>query len=110
MAKGTLAIIAPDGAVTMQRVETAKGPSLEVLQAAVGGYIERVRVRWFGRVRDAYVNEEGLIKGLNLNSSATAILDGAFKNSGNSIVGPCAVWIPDAKVASSDARIDDGAA
>jgi hypothetical protein len=110
MAKGTLVIIAPSGAVTNQRIERSKGPSLEVLQAAVGGYIERVRVRWSGRVCDAYVNEDGISKGFTLNTSATLILDGAFKNSGNNIVGPCAVWVPDAKVASSDPRIDDGAA
>jgi len=114
MAKGTLVIIAPSGAVTNQRIERSKGPSLEVLQAAVGGYIERVRVRWSGRVCDAYVNEDGISEGLTLNTSATLILDGSFlvraRRLGNNIVGPCAVWVPDAKVASSDPRIDDGAA
>lgn len=98
MSKGTLTTIAPDGRHTAQRFETSakvSGPGLSALQAAVGGYIERVRVRFNGRVRDAYVNEDGYSKGLLVNRPAMAILAEPFQ--GATIVGNLAVWEPDPK-------------
>lgn len=71
-------------------------PEWEFLRDAVGGYIERVRVRWDGRVRDAYVNENGYAEGCVINPSAMRILADPFK--GSTIVGPLCVWVPDPKV------------
>jgi hypothetical protein len=99
MSKGTLHIVSPDGVTHQQRVETSKGPSLDVLQAAVGGYIERVSVRYEGKVRDAYINEEGKLKGLNYNRDATRMWHAVpVTNRADVLVGPVAVWVPDAKV------------
>jgi hypothetical protein len=95
MSKGKLTTIAPDGRHTEQRFETAKGAALTDLQAAVGGYIERVRVRFNGRVRDAYVNEDGYSKGLLVNRPAMAILAEPF--TGAVILGNVAVCEPDPK-------------
>lgn len=97
MAKGTLVIITPPGGVTQQRVETSSGPSLEVLQAAVGGYIERVKVRYDNRVRDAYVNEDGIEKRLAFNRPGTSLTKGTIFE-GATLVGNVAIWVPDAKV------------
>lgn len=47
-----------------------KKPTLEQLQKAVGGYIEKVRLPHQGQ-RYMYVNEEGLIHRLPLNPSAS---------------------------------------
>jgi len=54
--------------------------TLEEMQKLVGGYIERVKVRYYGKVKDMWVNEEGLIHGLPVNA-------GASKIAGRSIVG-----------------------
>lgn len=95
--KGTLHTIKPDGTVATQRFETNKGAELKDLQAAVGGYIERVRVRFEGRVRDAFVNEDGLAQGLPVNARAMELLARPFDPAYNVIVGNLAVFVADAK-------------
>jgi hypothetical protein len=57
---------------------------LEALQSAVGGWIEAVDL---AEDLTMWVNEEGKIKGLDLNSIATALFDKHFKNSFDVIVG-----------------------
>tara|TARA_E500000305_G_scaffold99272_1_gene91367 strand:+ start:646 stop:897 length:252 start_codon:yes stop_codon:yes gene_type:complete len=47
-------------------------PSLEELQAAVGGYIEMVRTNNVGYM---YCNEEGKLQGLPVNRAATSMID-----------------------------------
>lgn len=81
--------IAPDGTVTETPVLEKKGPGLELLHSQVGGYIELVRVRYEGKVRDAYVDEDGLSKGLAPNPHAMAIAANP-----HNLVGPIVIWIP----------------
>ena len=57
---------------------------LEALQSAVGGWIEAVDL---SEELTMWVNEEGKIKGLDLNSIATALFDKHFENSFDVIVG-----------------------
>ena len=87
-------LIKPDGSET--EVHAAKGPgkrfTLQELQAAVDGYIEGVYVTWEGKRRRAYVNEEGLINGLPVNRTATAILRPEYM--GNVITGNMIVMLP----------------
>ena len=47
-------------------------PSLEELQAAVGGYIEMVRTNNVGYL---YCNEEGKLLGLPVNMAATTMIE-----------------------------------
>lgn len=91
---GCLVTVQPTGATVITRRE--EPPSLDDLQKAVGGYIERVRVRYEGRVRDAYVNEEGLLKSLPPNRAATGLLAPPF-SPGSFIVGLLVFWVPDPK-------------
>jgi hypothetical protein len=93
---GRLIVITPNGTHSVTEIKTAKGPTLKDLQTAVGGYIERVRVRYDGRVRDAYIHEEGLILGLPVNNRATSMLAAEYNTCGG-IRGPLAVWVPDPK-------------
>jgi hypothetical protein len=51
-----------------QFTETTKPPSLEELQAMVGGYVELVRLP---RVGLGWIHEEGKLEGLPFNSVAT---------------------------------------
>lgn len=76
-----LFIITPDGSET----RFAAGPkaTLQELQDAVSwtfphgarlpGIIERMRVRFLGKVVDGYVHEEGLLHALPVNRAATAM-------------------------------------
>jgi hypothetical protein len=95
---GTLYRLDVDGTVTTERHE-GKGPAkLEQLQRLVGGYIERVRVVYMDRHRDAYINEEGLLHNLPRNRHATALLAPLYY--GCQLHGPCVIWVPDPKVKS----------
>lgn len=66
--KATMTTIDPSGEVTTLAMDPASRPTLEALQAAVGGYIERVpRV-----MREAYVDEDGSLKRLPPNPKGSA--------------------------------------
>lgn len=54
--------------------------TLEEMQWIVGGYIERVQVRYHGKTLDMWVNEEGLVRNLPINLEASLI-------AGQTIVG-----------------------
>lgn len=99
MATGRICIIYPNGLREFRTITNKKGPQMEDLQKAIGGgYFERVRVRYDGRMRDAYVDEDGLSKRLPLNTLASELL-------GASIVGPMAIWIPDQKGKKNDEAV-----
>lgn len=92
MSKYQLVTIAVDGTVT--REDFAKRPDLKPLQKAVGGYIERIKVRFEGKVREAYANEDGFSLGLGINREAGRI-SAEFGYQG--IVGPIAIIITGVK-------------
>jgi hypothetical protein len=71
-----LVVITPDGTET--RTEYKARPPYEALRDAVGGLIERVKVRHEGKIREAYVSEEGLIHGLPYNKTATDMMRDAY--------------------------------
>lgn len=98
---GTIVIIRPGERLGQhhdaKRWTKTGQPDFEVLRDAIGGgWIERVKVRYEGRVRDAFVDEEGLIKQQPPNDCATALcVHHHF------IVGIMAIWVPDSKKAKS---------
>ena len=69
-----------------------KRPGLELLQREVGGYIEPVKVRWEGRLREAYVDEDGFAKRLSVNPRSSSI-----DQWGRELLGPIVIWIPTPK-------------
>ena len=93
---GTLIRIAASGDLTSLRWEKKGPPNWETRSDLVGGYIERVKVRWEGRTRDAYVDENGFAKDLPHNPHVGQLLCSGFE--GSTIVGPLVIWVPDAKV------------
>lgn len=93
---GTLFVINPDDTQTELRWEKSGPPDLATLQAAVGGYIERVKVKFNGMTRDAYVNEDGLSEGLAYNRFGTKLTRGTIFE-GVTLVGPVVVWVPTPK-------------
>lgn len=92
---GKLYVITPDGSLPAQ--EFPKGHELKDLQTAVGGSIERVRIRFEGKVRDAYVNEDGIAQGLPPNRAATRLLAPPFHPAVNQLFGNVAIWVPTPK-------------
>src|ERR1017187_3811265 len=90
--RGVLIIYSPAGVRSEVVITTANGPSLDQLKTAVGGGMERVKVRYEGRVRDAYVNEEGVLQNLPENDVGTAMLYGPWRI--HTIAGPIAIWVP----------------
>lgn len=92
---GLLVTFAADGTETRERYEAPR-PTLEQLQKAVAGYIEPVRVRYMGRVREGYANEEGLLEGLPVNPIATRMFR-EVHGPDVGIVGPLVIVLPDPK-------------
>jgi hypothetical protein len=66
------AVVAPDGQLTFTRATNPTADSLEILQNAVGGLIDLVRLEHH---LDAYVNDEGLILRLPPNPVGTAMCE-----------------------------------
>jgi hypothetical protein len=60
-------------AVGGEKEDLGRSPGLEVLQQAVGGYIEGVRLNPACGFTLMYANEEGLLKQLPLNPLATIL-------------------------------------
>lgn len=96
---GTLIKITTGGRVFEVTVKDSR-PDLKLMQALIGGYIEPVKVRYMGVVREAYVDEDGLSKTLRRNDKATELVS-AYYNPGdeparmvNDIVGDMLVWVP----------------
>lgn len=66
------AAVAPDGQLTFVRATNPTADSLEILQNAVGGLIDLVRLEHH---LDAYVNDEGLLLRLPPNPVGTAMCE-----------------------------------
>lgn len=95
---GQLHIYTPDGTHTAMPIST-KRPALEVMQEAVGGLIVPVKVRYAGRIREAYVNDEGLIYNMCVNLLAMKFAKDALPDNSAVplLVGNMCIWIPDPK-------------
>ncbi len=91
---GKLITIFPSGTQAVQYWTKSRSPDWETLQGAVGGYIERINVHWEGRFRQAWVNENGLAKGLPPNPHARALI-ARTRFAGQTIVGQIVIWVPD---------------
>lgn len=81
----TVTIYQTDGTKTVTEREANNPPTLEELQAHVGGYIESVD-RFLEEGTRAYANEDGLFKGLRVNLVATVAVKWPYP-----IVGPVVV-------------------
>ena len=65
----------PDGRHEIEEAEEL--PAFEDMQKFVEGWVERVKVLYEGKPTNMVVNEEGLLKGMELNSKATEIYHAA---------------------------------
>jgi hypothetical protein len=95
---GKLVVIFPDETRAEEIHFIEKKPTLEDLQHHVGGYIERIKVDYEGKVRDGYVDEEGLLKLLPINHRAMEMDTMKLYRGGMPLVGPLVIWVPNKKV------------
>lgn len=99
---GVYVVVAPDG--NQRRLkEPKKGRQLHVLQFLAGtpvvkAYVERVRVRFEGKVRDGYVDEDGIQKRLPVNNHATRLLAKPFDPKRQTLYGNLVIWVPDPRL------------
>jgi len=87
-----IVIPAGDEPAKVVRCEEKGSWPLETAQKLVGGYVELIRVKVDGTIRDALVDEDGISKGKPINQRATKL----YKYS--NIVGTMVIWIPDRRV------------
>jgi hypothetical protein len=89
--RGKFIVIRTNGDVESKDI--TKQPSLEELQAAVGGYIEGVNItKYDGEDAVAFCNEEGKLKRLPMNQKATrAWRDALGFEPGDILVGDVAI-------------------
>jgi len=90
---GRLIKISPEGVTSIHTITHSGHPKWEELKEQVGGYIERIQVKYENKVRDAYVDEDGLTKQLAPNSYAMDL--SVYPHY---LVGPIVIWVPDKKV------------
>lgn len=92
-----LHVIKTDGTIDVIVLEKGKKESLEMLQKLVGGLIQGVRVLYMGKIRDAWVNEEGLIYSLPINHKASCFFQAAYDSDEIGLVGDVVVVIPNSE-------------
>lgn len=86
---GQLLVIRANGNRETLHFVPGQRPLLSSMQALVGGDIEQIAVRVDGKVREAYVDEEGRRKNLPFNAAASEL-----SCNGHRICGTMIVWIP----------------
>lgn len=88
---GRLIAVHPDG----KHVEyPSKKADYEKLSGLVGGYIERIKVRYEGKVRDCYLNEEGLLNRLPWNPKVKEYAEAYYNRPCQQFAGVGVIWIP----------------
>lgn len=83
-------VLHPDGSITDL---PKRRPTLEELQAAVGGYIEHLSIKYLERRGQMFLNEEGKLHHLPINFKATAIARSAGIADSDFVVGSVVILI-----------------
>lgn len=95
---GSLIIIHADGRENTIPWPRNSRPDYRTIQRclasppATEAFFEVIKVRYKGRIRNGYVDEEGNLKGLPLNEVASNM--DVFERE---IVGPLVIWVPNPK-------------
>ena len=72
---------------------------LRLIGLAIGaGTVERVQVRYEGRIRDCWLDEEGALKGRQLNPEVKRLAEARYGAPCQDFSGPGAIWIPTPRV------------
>lgn len=91
---GTMVVIKEDGTETLHPWLKSKPPDWETIRDHIGGYIERCKCRYAGKVCDMWCDENGLLVGKEINPKATALIRLYYGPATQVIVGTVMVWVP----------------
>ena len=68
---------------------------LRLMYLAIGcTTVERIKVRYEGRVRDCYLDEEGLLRGKQFNPKIKELAEAYYGQPCQEFAGAGAIWIP----------------
>lgn len=89
----TIVVIKPNGEVINLPADTKL--DLRLMYLALGcRTVERIKVRWEGRVRDCYVDEEGLLTRRPFNPKLKELAEAYYGAPCQEFAGSGAIWIP----------------
>lgn len=92
---GFIIKIPPSGDISIHEFVPRGRPSYQTINTLLGARTyEPIEVRWNGKLYEAWVDEEGLLKQLPQNTTLQKHLAGRFENYPGFIAGPGAIWIP----------------
>lgn len=89
-----------------------KAPEYQTLRDAVGGLIQPIKAKYEGRARNAYVNEEGIIRGLPINRRFTRMAHEFYGSDTQDFFGDAVIilWVTEAPpLGQSGPNTTDGA-
>src|SRR5215467_10367283 len=90
MAGSKMVVIYPNGETAEEPYTPDEdgGPPLERMQGHVGGYVEQVpgMVTYAGKLRCAFVNEDGILHGLPVNHYASRLVRHMHRIHGNMVI------------------------
>jgi hypothetical protein len=87
-------VIKPDGTIT--KLPADDKLDIRLMYLAIGcNCVERIKVRYEGRVRDAYLDEEGLYRpNIRWNSKIKELAEAYYGRTCQQFAGTAAIWIP----------------
>lgn len=93
---GTIVVVKPTGEYI--HLPADKKLDLRLIYMAIGAStVERIKVRYEGRVRDAYLDEEGIMNGKRPNPEIRRLAALYYGPNIQTFLGSAAIWIPTPK-------------
>lgn len=91
---GTIVVVKPTGEYI--HLPADKKLDLRLIYMAIGAStVERIKVRYEGRVRDAYLDEEGIMNGKRPNPEIKKLAEAYYGRPCQTFLGSAAIWIPE---------------
>lgn len=89
---GTMVLITPDGS---ESYHEAKKLDIHKVYELIGcNIVERVKVRYDGKIRDCYLDEEGLYRQGQSNPRVRQLAEAYYGRPCQTFMGAGVVWIP----------------
>lgn len=90
---GKIVVIKPTGEEIILPADTKL--DLRLMYLAIGcNSVERIKVRYEGKVRDCYLDEEGLLRGKRFNPKIKELAEAYYGQPCQEFAGSGAIWIP----------------
>jgi hypothetical protein len=101
---GKIVVVKPTGEYV--HLPADKSLDLRLIYLAIGAStVERIKVRYEGRVRDAYLDEEGFLNGKRPNAEIKKLAEAYYGQPCQTFVGSAAIWIPTPRKEKADGPV-----